>query len=143
MTFIEQSETMIRKQLKISQLLLFVSILLAGAVLLFSQDNYFWALYFVLIGAMSLPNINKCKKDLINIKENALLIVEGKVMDIFPEKDGSDKWIVFIEEAETKKMHEFLLPGTVNELKEGTDVQLYYSEKLKLPITIQQKNNPS
>ncbi|PLS15072.1 hypothetical protein CVD28_24875 [Bacillus sp. M6-12] len=140
MEFHQQIENTIKKRLKTSQLLLFVSVVIAVGVAFLAQNAgpsyYIWAMYFVVIGALALPNINKCKKDLIDYHKNVISHTEGKVLDLFPEKEESGKWIIFLDVEGKKDVVEFILPFKPSIQPEST-IKVFHTNILKLPVRIE------
>lgn len=140
MEFSSQLEQTIKKRLQTSQLLLFVSIAIAGVVAFIGNSSgsmyYLWAMYFVVIGALALPNITRCKKDLLDFQKNMLTITEGKVLDVFPEKDENGKWIIFLDVEGDKDVVEFIVPAKPS-IQNETIVKIFHTNILKVPVRIE------
>lgn len=140
MDFREVVEKQINKKLRNSQLLLVASIMIAFSVALFgaltNQNYYLWAMYFVIIGALTLPNINKCKKDLVDYKQNKIAVTEGKVVDIFPEKEDEGNWILFLDVEGQKNISEFLFPQKPS-IEPNQTIKLVHTSVLNIPIQIE------
>ena len=100
---LERIEDIIKKKLRTNQLLLAISVLISLSIVITNKNNVYWALYFAIIGALSLPNINNCKQDLLDYRKNKLISVTGNVLEIFPERntenvnDSNMNWIIFLE----------------------------------------------
>ena len=84
---LERIEDIIKKKLRTNQLLLAISVLISLSIVITNKNNVYWALYFAIIGALSLPNINNCKQDLLDYRKNKLISVTGNVLEIFPERN--------------------------------------------------------
>lgn len=140
MEFNQQIEGIIGKRLKKSQLLLMISVVIASGVAYLGTQSgasyYIWAMYFVLIGALSLPNINKCKKDLIDYHKNILSHTEGKLLDLFPEKEEDGKWIIFLDVEGKKDIVEFIVPFKPT-LTSDSNVKVFHTNILKVPVKIE------
>lgn len=140
MEFSSQLEQTIKKRLQTSQLLLFVSIAIAGVVAFIGSNSgtmyYLWAMYFVVMGALALPNINRCKKDLLDYHKNLLTVTEGKVLDVFPEKEESGKWIIFMDVEGQKDVVEFIVPAKPS-LQNETTIKVFHTNILKVPVKIE------
>jgi hypothetical protein len=138
--FYQQIETTIKKRLKTSQLLLLISVVIAGGVAYLGAtagtSYYIWAMYFVVIGALSLPNINRCKKDLLDYNKNLISLTEGKVLDVFPEKEEDGKWIIFLDVEGQKDVVEFIIP-TKPSIQAETSIKVFHTNILKLPVRIE------
>lgn len=140
MEFNQQIEKTIKKRLKTSQLLLLVSVVIAGGVVylgtIAGASYYIWAMYFVVIGALTLPNINKCKKDLLDYHKNVISYTEGKVLDVFPEKEETGKWIIFLDVEGNKDVVEFIVP-TKPSIEPEKTIKVFHTNILKLPVRIE------
>lgn len=129
-------ESVIKKKLKINQILLAVSVFISLAVVLWRIDYVYWSLYFALIGALNLPNINKCKKDLIDYKNNSLSSVKGQVLDFFPEtEDENGNWILFLNIEGEKDVKEFVISSNVD-IKVNSLVEVFHTNLLHVPVKV-------
>lgn len=142
MDFTKNVESTLKKKLKNSQILLSISIFISGIVvalgLATGSDYYIWALYFVLIGALTLPNINKSKKDLIDYKKNLLKETEGKVLDVFPEPDNSGKWTIFLEVEGNENAVGFTFPSEPK-IELDSTIKVSHTIILNVPVKIKKK----
>lgn len=131
-------EKVISKKLKNNQLLLAISIGISLAIILYKRENVYiyWSFYFLFIGALNLPNINKCKKDLIEYKSNLISSVTGRVLDVFPEKDESGNWIIFLDIQGEKDIKEFIV-SVKPEVEIDNIAQIFHTNILKVPIKIE------
>lgn len=140
MEFNQHIEGIIKKKLKTSQLLLAASVLIAGGVAYLATTSgtsyYIWAMYFVVVGALSLPNINKCKKDLLDYHKNNVGFTEGKVVDVFPENKEDGNWIIFLDVEEKKGVVEFIVPFKPSISIEQT-VKIFHTNILNVPVKIE------
>lgn len=136
---LEQFEKVIHRKLKTNQLLLFISIIISLAIFVLDRSYVWWSLYFLLIGALSLPNINRCKEDRKLFKESKFKEVKGKVLDLFPEKDGGQNWIIFLEEENTSKLQEFVVSVKPN-IEVEQFVVITYTPKMNIPVRIELVN---
>lgn len=145
MEFNQYIESIIKKRMKLSQLLLLVSIVIAVGVGYWgvkSNTNYYiWAIYFLFIGALSLPTINRAKQDLSDFKKNILNQTEGRVLDIFPEKKESGTWMMFVGHENTQKIDEFVFPSKP-EIVVESQIRVYHTKILKIPVRIELIENP-
>lgn len=137
---LEQFEKVIHRKLKTNQLLLLISILISLAIFVLDRSYVWWSLYFLLIGALSLPNINRCKEDRKLFKENKFNEVRGKVLDLFPEKDGGQNWIIFLEEEHTSKLQEFVT-SVKPSIEIDQMVAVTYTPKMNIPVRIELTNS--
>lgn len=140
MEFSSNLEQIIKKRLQKSQFLLLASVAIAGVVAFIGSSSgtmyYLWAIYFVVMGALALPNINRCKKDLLDFQKNVLTVTEGKVLDVFPEKEESGKWIIFMDVEGNKDVVEFVVPVKPS-VESQTTVKVFHTNILKLPVRIE------
>jgi hypothetical protein len=138
--FHHQIETIIKKKLKTSQLLLMISIIISMSVAYIGfrsgASYYLWAMYFVIIGALSLPNINRCKKDLLDFRKNMISYTEGKVLDVFPEKEDNGNWIIFLDVEGEKDIVEFVVPSKPSIQVESV-IRIHHTNILKVPVKIE------
>lgn len=129
-------ESVINKKLRNNQLLLVISVLLSVGVVIWRMDYVYWAMYFALIGALNLPNINKCKKDLIDYKNNSLSSVKGQVLDFFPESDvDNGNWILFLNVEGEKDVKEFILSSTTD-IKVDSIIEVFHTNLLHVPVRV-------
>ncbi|MDF2880074.1 MAG: hypothetical protein K0R54_631 [Clostridiaceae bacterium] len=136
---LEQIENVIKKKLKTNQLLLAMSILMSLTVFLTNTDYVFWAIAFISIGALSLPNITKSKKDLIDYKNYKYSMTEGILIDMFPEKKDVENgnWIIFIHEENKKKDYtEFVVMQNPN-IAINSKIKIQHTKELSIPIKIE------
>ncbi|MFF2531473.1 hypothetical protein ACFVS2_21435 [Brevibacillus sp. NPDC058079] len=135
----EQFQLVINKKLRYNQLLLVISIVLAVIFFFVQRENLLWSGYFLLIGSLSLPNINRCKEDIELFKNNRFASETGKVLDVFPEKEGGSNWIIFLEtDSSTNKkdqLLEFVVPAEPG-VKETQVVTVHYTPKMSIPVRI-------
>jgi hypothetical protein len=136
----QQIEPIIKKKLKTSQILLTISILISIGVTCIgfhSEPSYYlWAMYFVIIGALSLPNINKCKKDLLDFRKNMISYTEGKVLDVFPEREENGNWIIFLDVEGEKDIVEFVVPSKPS-IQVESMIRIHHTNILKVPVKIE------
>ncbi|WPS85397.1 hypothetical protein SMD22_01855 (plasmid) [Brevibacillus halotolerans] len=136
----EQFQHVINKKLRYNQLLLVISVVLAIIFFFIQRGNLLWSGYFLLIGSLSLPNINRCKEDIILFKNNKLKSEKGKVLDIFPEKESGPNWIIFLEvDSSTRKkdnLLEFIVPIKPS-VQEKQVVTVHYTPKMTIPVRIE------
>jgi hypothetical protein len=130
----EQFDGLINKKLRTNQLLFYISVLIALTVFIFTQ-NPLWSFYFLIIGALSLPNINKCKEDRKLVREEKFNIVTGKVLDVFLEREEGVNWILFLEN-ENKNVLEYLIHGDPHVDQEG-QATIYISPKMKIVVKVE------
>ncbi|WCK57634.1 hypothetical protein PP175_26590 (plasmid) [Aneurinibacillus sp. Ricciae_BoGa-3] len=132
-------ETVIIKRLKRNQMLLGVSILIAlGVAYMGMRAGYtydLFALYFVIMGAFTLPAIHQCKKDLLAFQRNRLSFTEGKLVDVFPEKDGSGMWTLFLKVQGEKEIVEFSVPTQPSVSVDAT-IKVHHTPLLKVPVRV-------
>ena len=133
---LQQIEKTINKRLRTNQLLLAISIILAIGIVALKPSYLYWSFYFMVIGALNLPNINKCKKDLNDYKKNELDSTQGKVLDLFPEKDEDGSWIIFMEVEGQKDIKEFTLPIKPS-VEINSEVTVYHTKVLQIPTKLQ------
>lgn len=135
---IKDYEKIIKDKLRNNQLLLILSVILGMGVFIMNTENVYWAMLFILIGALCLPNINKCKKDLRNQKYGIIKITEGKVLDVFPEREGKEdsNWIIFLEVPGKKKIGEFIVP-IKPEIEIDSNIKIYHTEAMHVPTKIE------
>jgi hypothetical protein len=136
----EQFDKVINKKLRYNQMLLCISVLFATVFFFIQRDNLLWSIYFVIIGSLSLPNINRCKEDRMLFQNNKLQTKSGKVLDVFPERDGGTSWIIFLESDSLNKKKENLLEFIVPEepkVKENESITVHYTPKMSIPVRIE------
>lgn len=135
---IKDYEKIIKDKLRNNQLLLILSVILGMGVFIMNTENVYWAMLFILIGALCLPNIDKCKKDLRNQKYGIIKITEGKVLDVFPEREGKEdsNWIIFLEVPGKKKIGEFIVP-IKPEIEIDSNIKIYHTEAMHVPTKIE------
>lgn len=131
----EQFDGLVRKKLRTNQLLLFISIAIGITIFIINSDSVLWSLLFVCIGSLSLPNINKIKEDMKLFKSNQFKKTGGKVVDVFPETDGGENWIIFLEESEKSKVIEFVVSGNPN-VSVNDDIIVHFTPKMKIPVKV-------
>lgn len=140
MDFTQNVETTLKSKLRNSQVLLGIAILISFIVvavgLMTGSNYYIWALYFVLIGALTLPNINKSKKDLIDYKKHLLTDTKGKVLDVFAETDNTGKWTIFLEIDENTEPVVFTFPSKPS-VDVDTTIKISHTIIFKVPVQIQ------
>lgn len=133
---LDNIESVIKKKLKTNQMLLAISVCISIAVVYWRIDYVYWALYFALIGALNLPNINKCKKDLIDYKNNYLSSVKGQVLDFFPETDDENgNWILYLNVEGQKDIKEFVISSNVD-IKVNSLVEVFHTNLLHVPVKV-------
>lgn len=131
----EEFESIINRKLKTNQLLLLASIAIAVIIFIWDRNWVWWSLYFLVIGALSLPNINKCKEDKKLFKENQFKSVQGKVLDVFPEKEGGKNWIIFLQEENKHKILEFVV-NTQPNVSIDQHIVITYTPRMNIPVQI-------
>lgn len=140
---IEQAENILRKKMKRNQLIFMSAIFLAIGVFVYSREimYLFMSLYFIILGALNLPAINKCKSDINDYKQNNLKEVTGKVIDLFPQKENEQEnkiWYVFVQTNEGNGEYiEFSLPQKPEEvIAIDKNVKIKYTKSTQLPVEI-------
>lgn len=131
----EEFEKIVHKKLRNNQLLLAISIFISLSIFIISSDNVFWSIYFLAIGALSLSNINHCKSDLKDFKNTDLEMVKGKVLDVFPENETEKNWILFLEEENSSKIREFIVPFKPS-LQMEQECEAHYTPKMEILVKI-------
>ena len=132
----DKFEKIINKKLKTNQFLLAVSILIGLIIFYFNRNHSLWAILFIAIGSLSLPNINNCKQDLADFRAGKLKDIEGLVLDVFPEKNSvnNSNWIIFLESR--KKLKEFVV-SEKPEIDVDSVVKIYHTTKMGIPVKIE------
>jgi len=131
----EEFDKIIRKKLRNNQWLLAVSIIISLTIFMWSTDYVFWSIYFLAIGALSLANINNCKSDLKHFKDTTLEIVRGKVLDVFPENEKEQNWILFLQEEKSSKIREFIVPFKPK-IQMEQECEAHYTPKMEILVKI-------
>lgn len=132
----EQFENVVRKKLRTNQFLLFISIVIGISVFIINRDSVLWSILFIGIGSLSLPNINKIKEDMKLFKENNFTTTSGKVLDVFPETDEGDNWIIFLEDTSKSKIVELVVPTNPNiSVEQG--IIVHFTPKMTIPVKIE------
>lgn len=140
---IEQAENLLRKKMRTNQIIFTVAIFLAMGVFLYSRESMFlfMSLYFIILGALNLPAINKCKSDINDYKNNELKELTGKVLDLFPQKENDKEnklWYIFIQADEDSGEYvEFSLPQKLEEnISINKIITIKYTKSTQLPVEI-------
>lgn len=141
-------ETVLNKRMKMSRLLFGISIGIAVIVGYFGFKvdavYYLWAMYFVIMGALALPTINKCKSDMQDAKKLNLDSTLGKILDAFPEKEQepNGNWIFFIDVEGKSEVEEFAVPVNPS-LKENEIIRINHTKILKVPVSVEKIVKPT
>lgn len=143
----EQAENLLRRRMRTNQIIFSIAIALgigAFACYILKTNSLIFiglAFYFVFLGALNLPNINKCKSDINDYKKNNLVEITGKVLDLFPEKDSekdSKNWYLFLETGEGNHYIEFAFPSKLSEnITIEKNVKIKYTKQTQLPVEIE------
>lgn len=133
---LEDMEAIVRKRLRTNQILLGISIAIALVMFYLKGIYIYWSLYFVLIGSLNLPTINKTKSDLHFFKKNEVDSTQGKVLDVFPEKEDNGNWIMFLEVEGEKDPIEFVLSAKPY-VEVNNTVSISHTRLLKIPFKVQ------
>lgn len=131
-------EKEIKLQMKKSQILFWISVIVSIAVVLYKRQYVYWGFYFALLAVLALPNINKCKKDLYDFRRNFLSQTHGKAIDIFKEdeNDENSKWILILQDTNTNSEVDFVFafnPG----VDAGEEICIYHTNILKIPVRVE------
>lgn len=135
---------MLRGKMKKSQIIFAIAIFLGIGVAIYSQEVMYllMSLYFILLGALNLPNINRCKQDIYDYKNGKLKQIDGKVLDLFPNKDNNQNgdWIMFLGVGEGGEFVEFTLPKNPNGMVAiEKNVAVKYTSKNHIPVEVIEK----
>lgn len=135
---ISEFEKIIQRKLKTNQLLLALSVVMGMSVFFIKNNNAYWAIAFIMIGSLCLPNINRCKEDLKNYKHGILGTTEGKILDSFPENENKQdgQWIIFLEIEGEKEFKEFIFPQNPN-VEINSFVKIYHTKIMGIPVRIE------
>lgn len=143
----EQAENLLRRRMRTNQIIFGLAIAMGvGAFLYYYTRNQSLlyiglAFYFVCLGALNLPNINKCKSDINDYKKDNLVEVTGKVLDLFPERENakdSKNWYMFLQTGDSGEYVEFTCPEKPEEtITIEKSVKVRYTKQTLLPIEIQ------
>jgi hypothetical protein len=141
----EQAENLLRRRMRTNQIIFGVAIAMGvGAFVYYYTRNQSLlyiglAFYFVCLGALNLPNINKCKSDINDYKKDNLVEVTGKVLDLFPERENeksSKNWYMFLQTGESGEYVEFTCPEKPEDIGIEKSVKVRYTKLTHLPIEI-------
>lgn len=134
---LEQFEKIIQRKLKHNQILLAASVLIALVLFVIQNENVLWSIYFLLIGALSLPNINRCKSDRKTFNEKNFEVSRGTVLDLFPETENGTNWIIFVDDPSSNKakVTEFVVPAKP-EVNVGDSVIIHFTPKMNIPVAV-------
>jgi len=117
----EAFEQTIKKDLQMNQWIVFSSMMISLCLFIVNENNVYWSLLLLCIGSISLVTINNCKSDRKHYDSGQLKSAYGKLVDIFPENEKAQKWILFIQEDSTGKIVEI-----VSKEKPIADLQEHY-----------------
>lgn len=143
----EQAENLLRRRMRTNQIIFGLAIAMGvGAFLYYYTRNQSLlyiglAFYFVCLGALNLPNINKCKSDINDYKKDNLVEVTGKVLDLFPERENAENsknWYMFLQTGDSGEYVEFTCPEKPEEaIAIEKNVKVRYTKQTLLPVEIQ------
>lgn len=124
----------VQNKLRYNQMLLLISLAL-GTYFFVATGEIYIVLMFLVIGALSLPNINNSKSDLDKIFKHEFEDLSVKIVDIFPEKHSSKNknWIIFACD-EKNKIHEVTVHD--DSYKINDQIQIKRTPGLRLIIEI-------
>lgn len=135
---LEQFEKIIQRKLKHNQILLAASVLIALVLFVIQKENVLWSIYFLIIGSLGLPNINRCKEDRKTFNEKQFGVIKGTVLDLFRETENGKNWIIFIEDTSSNKakISEFVIQADQENLKVGDSVIIHFTPKMNIPVEV-------
>lgn len=147
---LEEIKLILNEKMKKNKMLFFASIFSTCITIIYSlmfDFSLFYmglSFYFLLLGAFTLPIINKCKSDLNDCKKGDSIEVTGTIVDVFNEieNDECSKQFIFVKDLNTSKYLEFLCYFKLNDtVQEGVNVKVNYAKKTLLPLSIEVLNN--
>lgn len=133
--------SMLKNKMQKSQIIFAIAVFMSIGVAIYSQAFIYliMSLYFVLLGSLNLPNINKCKKDIHDYQNGEFKKIEGKILDLFPDKDNEQDgdWILFLGVGEDGEFVEFTIPKKPEKnIVIDKEVTIKYTSKNHIPVEI-------
>lgn len=119
-------ESFINKQLRLNQILFYVSVFISILIFIKNQNNVFWAMYFLFVGSFTLFNIQQAKQDKKMLKKGQFEKEKGILLDIFPENEKEKAWIILMQK-ENGKLKEFATPKKL-EMKPNETYVFFYTK---------------
>lgn len=132
---IQAMDQYIKKKIRFYQVLFYLSISIGLIIFLMNRYNVVWSIYFLFIATLSIPSISSYKTDLKNFHNNNFSIIEGNIVDLFPVKNNSSNWIIFLQTENKKTITEFTTL-TEPELNMNNNVIIHHTVKNKIPFKI-------
>jgi hypothetical protein len=106
----EEFEGTIKRNLQKNQWIIFASMMISLTIFIVNENNVYWSLLLLAIGSISLITINSCKSDRRHFDSGQLKSTSGVLVDLFPQDQTGNAWIVFIQETSTGKILELTVP---------------------------------
>lgn len=99
-------------------------------------------IYFYFLTILTLLLIFNIIKEKFNIRNKTnIKNFTGKIIDLFPQNENKkdEKWVIFIEEDNSKKFKTFELINKIENFNINDIVKITYTENLKIPISIKKE----